>query len=76
MRKRINSKSKRCIFVGYCKDTKGYRLIDPEHPNKIVKVRNVEFLEDSFQGTKKEKQQSHQHIPFTDVLSKRNRRQS
>ncbi|KAK9693999.1 hypothetical protein QE152_g33827 [Popillia japonica] len=35
------------IFVGYCEDTKGYRLIDPL-TKKLVRSRDVVFLENEF----------------------------
>lgn len=44
-RKKLDSKCKSYIFVGYCDDTKGYRLIDPEFPTNCIKARNVTFLE-------------------------------
>lgn len=46
-RDKLDSKSKEYIFVGYCNDSKGYRLIDPQCPNKIIKSRNVHFIESS-----------------------------
>ncbi|XP_018910022.1 uncharacterized protein [Bemisia tabaci] len=35
------------IFVGYCKNSKGYRLIDPQNPKKVTTSRDVIFLETS-----------------------------
>lgn len=43
-RKKWDPKSQRMIFVGYCDNTKGYRLAEPE-TNRITKSRDVEFLE-------------------------------
>uniref|UniRef100_A0A0A9YFM0 Retrovirus-related Pol polyprotein from transposon TNT 1-94 n=1 Tax=Lygus hesperus TaxID=30085 RepID=A0A0A9YFM0_LYGHE len=48
-RTKWNAKSKPYIFVGYCTETKGYRLYDPRKPGDIVRRRDVTFLEDKFQ---------------------------
>lgn len=45
-RKKLDKKSKMYIFVGYCSESKGYRLIDPDDPSKCIKSRDVQFLED------------------------------
>ncbi|CAG9135108.1 unnamed protein product [Plutella xylostella] len=47
-RKKLDSKSKLWRFVGYCTETKGYRLIDPTDPRKFTIARDVVFLEDKF----------------------------
>lgn len=44
-RSKLDSKCKSYIFVGYCEETKGYRLIDPLFPTKCIKAREVTFLE-------------------------------
>ncbi|CAG9104628.1 unnamed protein product [Plutella xylostella] len=44
-RRKLDAKSKRYIFVGYCTESKGYRLIDPEDLSKCIKSRDVQFLE-------------------------------
>ncbi|KPJ11482.1 Retrovirus-related Pol polyprotein from transposon TNT 1-94 [Papilio machaon] len=44
-RKKLDAKCKQYIFVGYCSESKGYRLIDPENPSKCIKSRDVQFLE-------------------------------
>lgn len=44
-RKKLDAKSKQYVFVGYCSESKGYRLIDPEIPSKCIKSRDVQFLE-------------------------------
>lgn len=44
-RKKLDAKTRRCIFVGYCEESKGYRLIDPANPKKIIKSRDVVFVE-------------------------------
>jgi hypothetical protein len=43
-RKALQPKSEKCIFVGYSKDVKGYRLIQP-HCNEIIIRRDVKFDE-------------------------------
>ena len=44
-RQKLDSTSKRHIFVGYSEESKAYRLIDPENPTKIIRARDVIFLE-------------------------------
>jgi hypothetical protein len=43
-RKALQPKSEKCIFVGYSKDVKGYRLLQP-HCNEIIIRRDVKFDE-------------------------------
>jgi hypothetical protein len=38
----LQRKSEKCIFVGYSKDVKGYRLLQP-HCNEIIIRRDVRF---------------------------------
>jgi hypothetical protein len=40
----LQPKSKKCIFVGYSEDIKGYRLLQP-HCNEIIIRRDVKFDE-------------------------------
>ncbi|KAG7303823.1 hypothetical protein JYU34_010719 [Plutella xylostella] len=47
-RTKLDSKCKEYIFVGYCEDSKGYRLLDPCNPSKCIKARNVTFFENKF----------------------------
>lgn len=47
LRRKLDPKGKEHIFIGYCEDSKGYRLIDPE-TNKIIKSRDVTFLEEGY----------------------------
>lgn len=44
-RSKWDPKSIEMIFLGYCENTKGYRLMDP-NTKKITKSRNVVFFED------------------------------
>ena len=49
-RKKLDAKSKECIFVGYCSESKGYRLVDRDNPKKIIKSRDSTFLENEYQN--------------------------
>ncbi|KAG5896993.1 hypothetical protein JTB14_018508 [Gonioctena quinquepunctata] len=40
-----DTKSGEYIFVGYCGNAKGYHLLDPKDPSKIVRARYVVFIE-------------------------------
>lgn len=44
-RLKLDPKSKRYIFVGYCENSKTYRLFDPVTHN-IIRSRDIVFLED------------------------------
>lgn len=43
-RRKLDVKSRECIFVGYSDSTKGYRFIDPQS-NNVIMSRDVVFLE-------------------------------
>ncbi|KAJ1704767.1 hypothetical protein LUZ63_004546 [Rhynchospora breviuscula] len=43
-RRKLDQKSEKCIFIGYCIQSKGYRLYNPE-TKKIIVSRNVMFDE-------------------------------
>jgi len=47
---KFDSKGEELTFIGYCENSKGYRLIDPR-TKKITKSRDVVFLEE-FKETK------------------------
>jgi hypothetical protein len=38
-------KSGQHILLGYCENTKGYRLVNPKNPGKTVKVRDDVLIE-------------------------------
>ena len=42
--KALQSKSEKCIFVGYSEDVKGYRLLQP-HSHDIIIIRDVKIDE-------------------------------
>ena len=45
---KMDSKSRRCIFLGYADEVKGYRMWDPT-AHKIVINRDVIFVKDQLQ---------------------------
>ena len=45
---KLDSKSRKCIFLGYADGVKGYRLWDPT-AHKLVISRDVIFIEDKMQ---------------------------
>ena len=44
--KKLDDKSKKCIFVGYCTETKAYKLYNP-NSNKVIIRGNVTFDKES-----------------------------
>eukprot|EP00731_Ephydatia_muelleri_P016374 Em0009g798a len=54
-RKKLDSKSRRCIFWGYGVTTKGYRLYDPLK-KKVCYSRDVIFMEDKYNQLKPEEE--------------------
>ncbi|KAG6465891.1 hypothetical protein O3G_MSEX015473 [Manduca sexta] len=64
-RNKLDSRSKLHIFVGYCENTKGYRLVDPENSFKLVIARNVIFLENRFHNKSHDDTESSESV---DVL--------
>jgi len=52
-RKKLDSKAKRCILLGYGADTKGYRLYDPEK-RRVFYSRDVVFCEEKEDEIKEE----------------------
>uniref|UniRef100_A0A146LH62 Retrovirus-related Pol polyprotein from transposon TNT 1-94 n=3 Tax=Lygus hesperus TaxID=30085 RepID=A0A146LH62_LYGHE len=47
-RKKFDAKSQQLIFVGYCLRSKGYRLLDLKNPKRIIRARDVSFIENGF----------------------------
>jgi transposase InsO family protein len=56
-RKKLDAKSTECILVGYCAESKAYRLIDKQS-NKLIISRDVIFIETE----SKDKQQKHMFV--------------
>jgi hypothetical protein len=54
-RTKLDEKSEKCIFIGYCTQSKGYRLYNPES-GKIIVSRNVMFDENANWKWNEEKQ--------------------
>lgn len=52
-KRKFDSKSIRCIFVGYANDSKAYRLWDPK-AKKIRKSRDVKFFSTNLRGKENE----------------------
>ena len=42
--KKLDNKGRKCIFVGYFEETKGYKLYDPI-ARKLIISRNIHFVE-------------------------------
>ena len=51
-RKKLDSKAKKCVLLGYGTETKGYRLYDPQNL-RVIYSRDVKFNESEF-GIEKE----------------------
>ena len=69
-RKKLDQKSLKCIFLGYGKFVKGYRLFDVEK-EKIIFSRDVVFNESSFSLQKESLQsptRAYVELPITDSL--------
>jgi hypothetical protein len=45
MRTKWDKRSKEMVLVGFCEDSKAYRLVDFRNPYKIKRERNVTFIE-------------------------------
>ena len=51
LRRKLDKKGQKCIFVGYSKDTKEYKLYHPI-TRKVIISRDVQFFEnESWDGT-------------------------
>lgn len=47
-RKKLDPKSKSYTFIGYCEETKGYRLVSLDNPREVLIARDVVFFENIF----------------------------
>jgi hypothetical protein len=45
-RRKLDAKSIKCIFIGYCSDKKAYKLFDPDS-HKLFATRDVVFHENA-----------------------------
>lgn len=52
-RRKLDAKAKKCIFVGYDEDVKGFRVLDTAK-NQVEVVRDVKFLLNEFSSNKSE----------------------
>ena len=51
LRRKLDKKGQKCIFVGYSEDTKAYKMYDPV-TKKVIISRDVQFVEnESWDGT-------------------------
>ena len=58
LRKKLDKKGHKCIFVGYYKDRKAYKLYDPIE-RKLIISRDVQFVEnESWDGNHREECQN------------------
>ena len=62
-RSKLDDKTKPCIFLGYAHEEFGYRLWDPVS-RKVIRSRDVVFLEDQVPDDAKEKPESNSEVPF------------
>lgn len=62
-RKKLDPKSKRLIFLGYCDNVKGYRLFNPDD-DKIIVSRDVFFNESVFPGRRCNDEQENMFQPI------------
>ncbi|KAG6432866.1 hypothetical protein SASPL_104454 [Salvia splendens] len=61
-RSKLDDKTKPCIFLGYAHEEFDYRLWDPIN-RKIIRSRDVVFLEDQVAHDAKEKPESNSEVP-------------
>jgi hypothetical protein len=81
-RSKLDSKSRKCIFIGYEKGVKGYRLWDPE-AQKVIISRDVVFDEASMlkdkqvlQGKLADKENSGVQVEFNEPVEFEEKQQS
>ena len=61
-RTKLDPKSHLCYFLGYCDNTKGYRIWDPV-TSKVLIRRDVTFSEQLLYGSPKESSHSSEQVP-------------
>ena len=57
LRKKLNNKAEKCIFIGYSLDTKGYKLYNPK-TQKVIISPDVTFDEDGIWDWSEEEKRS------------------
>jgi hypothetical protein len=60
LRKKLDDKSEKCIFIGYSEISKAYRLYNPI-TKKLILSRDVKFLENQFWNDSKNQQMDSQN---------------
>eukprot|EP00253_Pinus_taeda_P003406 PITA_03406 len=45
LRNKLDSKGEKCVFIGYCDESKAYKLYNPS-TKKLIVSRDVQFIED------------------------------
>jgi len=45
LRKKLDNKGEKCVFIGYCDESKAYKLYNPS-TKKLIISRDVQFIED------------------------------
>ncbi|KAJ4754257.1 polyprotein [Rhynchospora pubera] len=64
-RKKLDEKSEKCIFIGYCTQSKGYRLYNP-NSKKFIVSRNVLFDENACWNWKEKTSECEVEFPTED----------
>lgn len=64
-RRKLDKKSIKCIFVGYLDTSKGYKFYDPER-ERMIKSRDVKFLEQDFEHSKWQTEKGEDHRELFD----------
>lgn len=71
-RKKFDSKSKRYIMIGYCEESKGYRLADPDNPGQLKKAKDVIFIENVKNNISNVKSNNQTIEPSISILNQAN----
>lgn len=66
-RQKLNAKSEPCIFMGYHKERKSYKLYNPD-ANKIIVLRDVTFYEGGVYGHQKDHVEKTKSIFSDDII--------
>lgn len=69
IRKKLDPKAKPYLFVGYCEETKGYRLLEPSCPSNLIISRNVKFFENKFYKKLSHDDTDYTNYMFVDITS-------